>query len=146
MKKKSALKFTIIFFLVILLMLSFGLLIYSLTVEKIDLNLVKSGATSITKIYYFNDEDRRNRNGIPIELKEEELFQYKHDWISIEDIPQNLINSFVAIEDKRFYQHKGVDWKRTIKAIFNYLFKFENKNYGGSSITQQLVKNITGKK
>ena len=145
MKKKSALKFTIIFFLVILLMFSFGLLIYSITVEKIDLNLVKSGATSITKIYYFNDEDRRNRNGIPIELKEEELFQYKHDWISIEDIPQNVINSFVAIEDKRFYQHNGVDWKRTIKAIFNYFFKFENKNYGGSSITQQLVKNITGK-
>ena len=77
MKKKSALKFTIIFFLVILLMFSFGLFIYSLTVEKIDLNLVKSGATSITKIYYFNDEDRRvELVPSPATLKGRRLNQY----------------------------------------------------------------------
>ena len=59
-------------------------------------------------------------------------------------IPQNLVNSFVAIEDKRFFSHKGVDWKRTVSAFANLFLKFNSANYGGSTITQQLVKNLTG--
>ena len=35
-------------------------------------------------------------------------------WVDIEYIPQNLIDAFIAIEDQRFYDHSGVDWKRTI--------------------------------
>ena len=58
-------------------------------------------------------------------------------------IPQNLVNAFVAIEDKRFFEHNGVDWKRTFSAFANLFFHFYSSNQGGSTITQQLVKNLT---
>ena len=61
-----------------------------------------------------------------------------------EGIPQNLVNAFVAIEDKRFYTHTGVDWKRTFSAFANLFLHFYSSNQGGSTITQQLVKNLTG--
>ncbi|MBR3325683.1 MAG: penicillin-binding protein [Clostridia bacterium] len=61
-----------------------------------------------------------------------------------EQIPKNLKNAYVAIEDERFYEHGGVDLKRTVAAIGSYLIHFGSSDYGGSTITQQLVKNITG--
>ena len=64
-------------------------------------------------------------------------------WASIEDIPQDLINAAVAIEDKRFYEHQGVDWITTIKACAN-MFLGSSSTFGGSTITQQLIKNLTG--
>lgn len=65
------------------------------------------------------------------------------DWkkADYEDIPDALINAAVAIEDKRFYEHQGVDWFTTIKAFANMFFG--ESTVGGSSITQQLIKNIT---
>lgn len=60
-------------------------------------------------------------------------------------IPQNLVNAFVAIEDKRFFSHPGVDWKRTTKAFLNMALH-SSTSYGGSTITQQLVKNIMSDK
>ncbi len=62
-------------------------------------------------------------------------------WASFEDIPQALIDATVAIEDKRFYEHQGVDWLTTIKACAGMFFS--DSNAGGSTITQQLVKNLT---
>lgn len=59
-------------------------------------------------------------------------------------IPQNLVNAFVAIEDRRFFEHDGVDWKRTAGAFVNMFVPISNGTYGGSTITQQLVKNLTG--
>ena len=60
-----------------------------------------------------------------------------------DDIPEYLKQAAVAIEDERFWTHRGVDWKRTLGAGVNLLFGFSS-NYGGSTITQQLIKNITG--
>ena len=60
------------------------------------------------------------------------------------NIPTNLKNAYVAIEDQRFYKHHGVDIKRTTSAIFSYIIHFGKSSFGGSSITQQLVKNMTG--
>ncbi len=59
-----------------------------------------------------------------------------------EGIPANLANAFIAIEDKGFESHYGVDWKRTFGALLNEFFHFSTK-FGGSTITQQLVKNLT---
>lgn len=59
-------------------------------------------------------------------------------------IPQNLKNAYVSIEDQRFYKHHGVDIKRTASAIASYIIHFGKSSFGGSSITQQLVKNMTG--
>ena len=64
--------------------------------------------------------------------------------ISIDQIPDNLKNAYVAIEDERFYSHHGVDIKRTASAIASYIIHFGSSSYGGSTITQQLVKNLTG--
>ena len=58
-------------------------------------------------------------------------------------MPENLKDAYVAIEDERFYTHSGVDFKRTGAAIFQYVTKGGNSSFGGSTITQQLVKNIT---
>lgn len=60
------------------------------------------------------------------------------------EIPDNMRNAFIAIEDSRFISHDGVDKKRFIGAALSYIVKFGNADYGGSTITQQLVKNITG--
>ena len=64
--------------------------------------------------------------------------------VDYNDIPDNLIKAYVSIEDERFYKHHGVDIKRTVGAIGSYIIHFGNSSYGGSTITQQLVKNITG--
>ncbi len=63
-------------------------------------------------------------------------------WANLDQIPKNLQKAVVAIEDKRFYTHKGVDWHGTARAILSTLFG--GSVQGGSTITQQLVKNVTG--
>ncbi len=65
-------------------------------------------------------------------------------WVDLEDMPDNLKNAFVAVEDKRFNEHNGVDWKRTVSAFANMFVDLYSSNQGGSTITQQLVKNLTG--
>ena len=66
-------------------------------------------------------------------------------WASYKDIPTHLIYATVAIEDKRFFQHHGVDWFRSMKASAN-LFLGGGSTYGASTLTQQLVKNLTNDK
>ena len=61
-------------------------------------------------------------------------------WASYEDIPTDLVNAAIAIEDHRFYEHQGVDWITTVKATARMFFG--DSSVGGSSITQQLIKNI----
>lgn len=56
-------------------------------------------------------------------------------------IPQAMVDAIVAIEDKRFFEHNGVDWKRTGSAVLALVSG--SSNYGGSTLTQQLVKNLT---
>ena len=65
----------------------------------------------------------------------------KRKIITLEDMADYLPKAYVAMEDERFYQHHGVDLKRTAGAIFHTVLG--NSSYGGSTITQQLVKNIT---
>ena len=60
------------------------------------------------------------------------------EWASYDEIPEMLRNAFISIEDSRFYQHSGVDFKRLFKVVFDTL---RNVNSGGgSTITQQLIK------
>ena len=62
-------------------------------------------------------------------------------WVDIEDIPQYTIDAFVAVEDERFFEHNGVDWKRMISVTASALL--HGGTQGGSTITQQLVRDIT---
>ena len=64
------------------------------------------------------------------------------EWASLDELPEDLINATIAIEDKRFYEHQGVDWVTTIKACAGMFLG--GGDAGGSTITQQLVKNLTG--
>ncbi len=64
-------------------------------------------------------------------------------WTDYETIPKHVEHAVVAIEDKRFYEHQGVDWYRTSGAFVNMFIGMKN-TFGGSTITQQLIKNTTG--
>ncbi|MCD7852679.1 MAG: penicillin-binding protein, partial [Oscillospiraceae bacterium] len=63
-------------------------------------------------------------------------------WVDYENLPYGMEQAAVAIEDKRFYEHKGVDWYRTAGAFVQMFLSMSN-DFGGSTITQQLIKNNT---
>lgn len=60
--------------------------------------------------------------------------------VKIDELPSYVPDSFVSIEDKRFYEHHGLDYKRIAKAVYNN-FKSGSLNEGASTISQQLIKN-----
>lgn len=104
--------------------------------KDFDVNSLDLNFTSV--IYYVDD------NGEAHEL--ERLYKSQNRvWADISKIPKHLQDAFVAIEDERFYNHNGVDLPRTIKATATYIFQ-GGSSFGGSTITQQLVKNITNDK
>lgn len=88
-----------------------------------------------------------NANSIVVDSEGNKLAELTGDEnrkiIKLEEMPDNLKNAYVAIEDERFYLHQGVDFKRTAAAVLQYVTKAGSSSFGGSTITQQLVKNIT---
>lgn len=86
-----------------------------------------------------------NSNTIVVDKDGKEIANLSSDenrrTISLSEMSPYLPKAYIAIEDKRFYSHSGVDIKRTAGAILGVVTG--NSSYGGSSITQQLVKNIT---
>ena len=71
-------------------------------------------------------------------------------WFDLDDIPVHMQNAVIAIEDERFRDHEGVDWKRTagamINLVANRVFGMGGNEYGGSTLTQQLIKVTTQEK
>ncbi len=95
------------------------------------------------QFFAFQFQDRTNRLGEALEVTSSVYAQKQTAYVEYRDIPKDLIDAFVAIEDKRFWEHEGVDWYRTLAAGANYLLGFSD-TFGASTITQQLVKNMTG--
>lgn len=62
--------------------------------------------------------------------------------IPLEEMGEYIPKAYVAIEDERFYEHSGIDLYRTAGAIFTYIINGGESSFGGSTITQQLVKNL----
>ena len=93
--------------------------------------------------FVYDFEDRTARVGEAREIDTGLFAANESAYIAYPDIPKSIINAFVAIEDKRFYSHRGVDWFRTAAASVNYLLGFSSQ-FGASTITQQVVKNVTG--
>ena len=87
-----------------------------------------------SSVMYYVDQ-----NG-DIQVYQTVLASTSSKWADLEDIPKDMIHAAVAIEDKRFYTHQGVDWVTTIKACARMFFG--DDSVGGSSITQQLIKNL----
>ena len=112
----------------------------------IDESLLVTGKSEqTTKIYYYEFTDRTNRAGTAVELEDQRIYGAENSlWASYDEIPTYLREAFIAIEDKRFMSHKGVDWRRTAGAVLNFFLGFDDSSYGGSTITQQLIKNLTG--
>lgn len=140
--------FFLIFFIAVILAATvagavFGVYVAAITERELDegiFDLLRENTAS--RIYYYESDGAR-RALEATELESQELFGgYRAIPLEYREIPQDLIDAFVSIEDKRFFEHKGVDWKRTVGAALNYLFHFEG-NFGGSTITQQLIKNVT---
>ena len=105
--------------------------------------LVTATGDQTTKIYYYEFTDRANRIGTAVELEDARIYGAENSlWASYDEIPKYLREAFVSIEDERFWTHNGVDWKRTAGAVLEFVFG--NSSYGGSTITQQLIKNVTG--
>ncbi|MBQ8433046.1 MAG: transglycosylase domain-containing protein [Clostridia bacterium] len=96
------------------------------------------------RFYLYEFTDRTNRQGEETEVTEQVFGEVQTDYVSYEEIPQTMIHAFVAIEDKHFFDHRGVDWRRTLAATANYFLGFSDTAFGASTITQQLVKNMTG--
>ena len=110
-----------------------------LDLEYTGLDNLKFNSDMATQIYYIDDE------GNEIELENDRLYGSENRlWVNYDDIPQRLIDAYIAIEDQRFFQHKGVDAKRTIAAVFNFFIPTSSSYGGGSTITQQLIKNVSG--
>ncbi|MBQ8636816.1 MAG: PBP1A family penicillin-binding protein [Clostridia bacterium] len=108
-----------------------------------DMN-VQNLALNYSSFVYYNDE-----NGNAVEEVQLHHEGERRVWVDSEDISINLKNAAVAIEDERFYQHGGIDLKRTFGAAIKWgLSKIGigDASYGGSTITQQLIKNITNEK
>ncbi|MBQ9085838.1 MAG: transglycosylase domain-containing protein [Clostridia bacterium] len=125
-------------------------LIFALYVQKnVEKNVDETiftvvGTDSATELYYYDRNYSTDRWEVK-RLTEESLYGGYHCvYVEYNQLPENLIQAFVSIEDKRFYSHNGVDWRRTIAAFANYFLHF-NDSFGGSTITQQLIKNVTDK-
>lgn len=70
----------------------------------------------------------------------DEFGEERRAYIRIEQVPQNMKNAVLAIEDRRFYQHGGVDWKGVLRAIRNNITGISHE--GASTITMQVAKNF----
>lgn len=88
-----------------------------------------------TSYIYYKDADGN------IQILQQLNTTTDRQWVDFEDIPEDLIHAAVAIEDKRFYEHQGVDWITTVKACVNMFFG-GSSDFGGSTLTQQLIKNL----
>lgn len=103
--------------------------------DRVELDNVKMSFTTIIYAKEENSDDyfelqrvQNNENRI---------------WVDYSDIPQSLKDAAVAVEDKRFWSHAGIDIKRTVAAVVNYANPFAQDMFGGSTITQQVIKNVT---
>lgn len=103
----------------------------------VDLSNVEVNLNN-TSYIYVTDPDTQEQTVV------KELYSGQNrEWVSYSEIPQTLIDVTVAAEDKRFWEHHGVDWLRTIRSTLGY-FGGSSRIQGGSTITQQVIKNLTG--
>ena len=129
-KKNKFKKVIISLIIIVILILGISLGISANTWKKLSVEMVKNESSTVV-----------NKDGQTIAKLGDER---KKKNVTSEEIPKNLKNAYISIEDERFYKHSGVDTKRTASAIFSYIIHFGSSSFGGSTITQQLVKNITG--
>ena len=118
-------------------------LTWNFSVSADELLPTLGAQTRSPQFYIYNFSDRTNRTGEREAITDDVWVGRQTSYVTYQEIPQAMIDAVVAIEDKRFFEHRGVDWYRTCAAVVNYLLGGEG-HFGGSTLTQQLVKNLTG--
>lgn len=115
--------------------------VLSLQGSSVDLDLQKLKLNYTSFIYVNGANDDPSKP-----VKYQSLYSTENRvWVDGDKIPADMKNAIIAIEDKRFMEHKGVDWWRTLGAATSLLHLGNgDSGYGGSTITQQLIKNLTG--
>lgn len=103
-------------------------------IEAPDLNSISLNYSSFV---YVDDKEGNSTEYMTIHADENRV------WASLNDIPAYMKTAQVAIEDHRFCEHSGVDWRTTLNAVRKL---FSGGSGGGSTLTQQLIKNITDEK
>lgn len=143
-KKTLLITITVLSLLSTLGVITVGIILYSFSDSHVDSALMSSSKNiERTEFYRYDFSDRYSRQGAAILMEDAYLDNgIKYEFVSFNEIPNHLINAFIAIEDKRFYKHNGIDFFRSGHAVVSYLTGGER--FGGSTITQQLVKNLTG--
>ena len=126
--------FSVFFVAMIISGISLSIYIFTLASEPTGIDL-KAKSVNQTSFIYIQDENGDYK-------KYQDLYSTENRiWVKNQDIPEAMKEAVVAIEDKRFFEHSGVDWKRTLSAVVSLATGTDT--YGGSTITQQLIKNIT---
>ncbi len=116
--------------------LAFGWFAFFYLDDEYDLSMVDSSLDYTSVVYALQDGEY---------VEAETLHSSENrKWADIENIPDQLRWAFIAIEDERFYEHSGVDVKRTMAAVLNFFNPSSSSTFGGSTITQQVIKNLTG--
>lgn len=139
---RKRLKMTILSAVLIMIVIISGVAVgmYAAVSREIkDMN-IQTLALNYSSFIYYEDE-----SGQPQELEQIQS-DSNRIWIDSSKIPQIMKDAVVAIEDERFYKHHGVDIKRTLGATGKWVLAkigIGTSNYGGSTITQQVIKNIT---
>lgn len=132
--------------------------VFFITLLILFLIILAVGGFAAYQIYNIAKDAKLNKNDLAIKYENSIVKDMQgntlgilngnenRESIPISEMPEYLPKAFVAIEDERFYEHKGVDIKRTAKATYTYIANKGNSPFGGSTITQQLVKNLTQEK
>ncbi len=112
--------------------------------EDFDITDLQYTLDQTTSFYYPEYSDVSRKEFVRyVELEDQRIYNTENRfWASIQLMPANLKNAFIDIEDQRFYEHNGIDIKRTLGAVQELVLG--DGSYGGSTITQQLIKNVTG--
>lgn len=103
----------------------------------IDLEFYKENQDQTTIVYAMDEENQ------PVEIARLHGEQNRV-WVELEDMSEWMSKAFIAIEDKRFEEHSGVDWFSMTLGIARSFVANDGQMRGASTITQQLIKNLTG--
>jgi penicillin-binding protein 1A len=98
---------------------------------------IKNLELNMTSVIYFKNDEGEWEEYKRVHGEENRI------WVPLKKIPEDLKNAFIAIEDEAFKTHHGVNWRRTFLAVVNQVFKYSDVDFGASTITQQLIKNLT---
>ena len=132
--------FTVLLVTGVIVSISLISFVFSMKDESMDYDLHKLQLNYTSIIYANGPNDDSTK---PVEYQS--LYTSENRvWVDYDKIPKAMGDAVIAIEDKRFKEHQGVDWLRTFGAVTTLFSK--GSSYGGSTITQQLIKNVTGDK